>query len=168
MTQSNTTPEQTSPLKTNECPLLIKQKILDKRRLRRRWHQLRTSRNKRLLNTATRKLKQLINNNRNHNIQTFLQGLTPAASTDYSLWKAIKKTKQIMKSSPPLQTTQRIWAQSDIEKANTSAKHLANVFQPHRSENSPAEEEALIHYLETPYQLDPPGKPPMIQHPTAR
>jgi hypothetical protein len=85
----NTTPEQSSPLKTNECPLLIKQKILDKCVLRRRWHQLRTSRNKRLLNTATRELKELLNN-RNHNIQSFHQGLTP---TDYSLWKAIKKNK---------------------------------------------------------------------------
>jgi hypothetical protein len=81
----NTTLEQTSPLKTNECRLLIKQKILDKRRLRRHWHQLRISRNKHLLNTATRELKQLLNDNRNHNIQTFPQGLTPTASTDYSL-----------------------------------------------------------------------------------
>jgi hypothetical protein len=32
----------------------------------------------------------------------------------------------------------------------------ANMFQPHPSENSPEEEEALMHYLETPYQLDPP------------
>jgi hypothetical protein len=30
------------------------------------------------------------------------------------------------------------------------------VFQSHPSEISPVEEEALIHYLETPYQLDPP------------
>jgi hypothetical protein len=51
--------------------------------------------------------------------------------------------KQITKSSP-LRTTQGTWARSDIEKANTFAEHLANVFQPHRSENSPLEEEALI------------------------
>jgi hypothetical protein len=45
-----------------------------------------------ILNTATCEIKRLLNNNRNHNIQTFLQGLTPTAPTDYSLWKAIKKT----------------------------------------------------------------------------
>jgi hypothetical protein len=101
----NTTPEQTNTLKTNECPLLIKQKVLGKRRLRRRWHQLRTSRNKRLLNT--RELKQLLNNI-NHNIETFLQALTPTASTDYLLSKAIK-TKQITKS-PLLLTAQGKWA----------------------------------------------------------
>jgi hypothetical protein len=53
-------------------------------------------------------------------------------------------------------TTEGTWARSDIEKANTFAEHLANVFQPHRSENSAVEEEALTHYLETPYQLDSP------------
>jgi hypothetical protein len=45
-------------------------------------------------------------------------------------------------SSPPLRSTQGTRARSDIE--------MANMFQPHRSENSPVEEEA------TPYQLDPP------------
>jgi hypothetical protein len=78
------------------------------------------------------------------------------ASTNYSLWKAIKKTKQITKSSPPLRATQGTWARSDIENADTFAEHLANVFQPHCTDNSPVEEEALIHYLETLYQLDPP------------
>jgi hypothetical protein len=63
---------------------------------------------------------------------------------------------KITKSSPPLRTAQGTWAQSDIEKANIFAEHLANVFLPNPSENSPVEEEALIHYLETPYQLDLP------------
>jgi hypothetical protein len=66
-------------------------------------------------------------------------------------------TKQITKSSPPLWTAEGIWARSDFEKTNTFTEHLANVFQYHPSENSPAEEEALIHHLETPYQLDPPS-----------
>jgi hypothetical protein len=43
---------------------------------------------------------QFLNNNRNDNIQIFLQGFTPTASTNYSLWKTIKITKQITKSSP--------------------------------------------------------------------
>jgi hypothetical protein len=109
---------QTSSLKTNECPLLIKQKI-------------RTNADYADIGTICEQ-KQLLNNNRNYSIQTFLQGLTPTASTDYSLWKAIKKTKEITKSPPPLRTTQGTWARSDIEKANTFAEHLANLFQIHR------------------------------------
>jgi hypothetical protein len=80
----------------------------------------------------------------------FLQGLTPTESTNYSLWKAVKKP------SPPLRTSQGTWARSNIEKAHAFAEHLANVFQPHPSENELEEDDALIHLLETPYQLEPP------------
>jgi hypothetical protein len=41
------------------------------------------------------------NNNKNDCFQTFLLGLTPTESTDYSLWKATKKIKQAKKPSPP-------------------------------------------------------------------
>jgi hypothetical protein len=41
-------------------------------------------------------------------------------------------------------------------KAHAFAKHLANIFQPHPSENQPEEEDALTQLLETPYQLEPP------------
>jgi hypothetical protein len=65
-----------------------------------------------------------------------------------------EKTKQITKSSTPLRTYQGTWTWSDIEEVNTFAEHLANVFQPHPSEHFLVAEEALIHYIETPYQLD--------------
>jgi hypothetical protein len=115
---------------------------------------LRTPEIKRLLITATQGLKKLLNNNKNDCIQTFLQGLTPTESTDYSLWKATNKIKQVKKSSPPLRTSQRTWARSNVEKADTFAEQLAKVFQPHPSENE-LEEEALTQLLETPYQLEP-------------
>jgi hypothetical protein len=57
-------------------------------------------------------------------MQTFLQGLSPADSTDYSLWKATKKIKQVTKSSPPLRTPQGTWARNNTEKAHAFAKHL--------------------------------------------
>jgi hypothetical protein len=85
-----------------------------------------------------------------------MQGLTPTESTDYSLWKATKKIKQV-KKPPPLRVSQGTWARSNVEKVHASAEHLANVFQPpHPSENEPEEEEALIQLLETPHQLEPP------------
>jgi hypothetical protein len=57
------------------------------------------------LNAATRELKQLLADTNNASFQTFLQDLSPAASTDYSLWKAAKKAKQATNSSHPLRTT---------------------------------------------------------------
>jgi hypothetical protein len=79
---------------------------------------------RRLLNKATQELKQLLNNNKNDCIQTFLQDLTPTKSTDYSLRKAAKKIKQVKKTSPPLRTTQGTWAKSKVEKAHAFAEHL--------------------------------------------
>jgi hypothetical protein len=114
----NTTPEHTDTLKAYVCPILIKHKIEEKRRLHRGWHQLQTPESKRLLNTATQELKQLLNNNKNGCIQTFLQGLTPTESTDYSLWKATKKIKQVKKPSPPLRASQGTWEEA------TSKKHM--------------------------------------------
>jgi hypothetical protein len=85
---------------------------------------------------------------------TFLQDLSPTASTDYSLWKAAKKAKQATNSSHPLRTIRATWAQMNTEKTLTFADHLTSVSQPHPSENPPGEEEAL--QLEIPYQLESP------------
>jgi hypothetical protein len=144
-------PEHTEGRQTYECPILIKQK----RRLRRNWHRFRTPESKRLLNAATRELKQLLADT-NASFQTFLQDLSPLASTDYSLWKEAKKAKQATNSSQPLRTTRETWARTNTEKAQTFADHLATVFEPHASENPPGEEEALTLQLEIPYQLEPP------------
>jgi hypothetical protein len=76
----NATPEHTDALKIYDFPIILKQKIEEKRRLRRDWHRLRTPESKRLLNTATQELKQLLNRNKNDCIQTFLQGLTPTTN----------------------------------------------------------------------------------------
>jgi hypothetical protein len=38
----NTTPEHTDMLKAYNCPILIKRRIEEKRRLHRDWHRLRT------------------------------------------------------------------------------------------------------------------------------
>jgi hypothetical protein len=112
------TPEHTETFKSYDCPILIKQGIEEKRRLRRGWHQLRTPESKRLLNRATQELTKLLNKNKNDCLQTFLQGLTPTESTE-SLWKATKNIKLVKKPSPPLRTSQGTSARSNVEKAHT-------------------------------------------------
>jgi hypothetical protein len=97
----------------------------------------------------TEELKELLNNNKNDCIKTFLQGLTPTDSTDYYLWRGTKKITQV-KKPPPLRISQGTWVRSNIEKAHAFAKHLANVFQLHPSENYLEEEEALKQLLGTP------------------
>jgi hypothetical protein len=125
----NTTPPHSDVQRVYDCPILIKQKLLDKTRLRRKWHRLRTPESKRLLNTDIRELKQLLSDNNNTYFQAFLQDLSPTASTDYSLWKAAKRTKETTNFSLPLQTARGTWARTNTEKAQTFAEHLASVFQ---------------------------------------
>jgi hypothetical protein len=101
-------------------------------------------------------IQQYLSDNHNACFQQYTQNLSPTASTDYSLWKAVRKSKHITQPPPPLQTAQGAWACTNIDKAQTSAKHLASVFQPNPSNNSPEEEEPMIPLLESPYQLEPP------------
>jgi hypothetical protein len=135
------------------CPTTIQQKIAEKRKLRRDWHRFRTSESKRLLNAATQDLKQLLRRYKNDRAQTFLQGLQPTVSTDYSLWKATKNLKRITQPSPLLRTTLGTWANSNIDKPHAFANR--HVLQPHPSVNHPEEDEALAQLLEIANQLEP-------------
>jgi hypothetical protein len=149
----------TSPLpaitRINACPLIIQQQLAAKRKLRRDSHHFRTPDRKGLLNAATQDIKQLLRTIKNDQVQTFLQELTPTAATDYSLWKATKNHKRVTLPSPPLRTHLRTWTNNNFDKAHTFAHHLSEIFQPHPSENLPADDEVLIKLLETPYQLEP-------------
>jgi hypothetical protein len=141
------------------CPIAIKQKLAEKRKLRRDWQRLRTPESKRLLNAATRDLKQRLRQFRNDRVQHFLQGLQPTASTDYSLWKATRHLKHVTLPSPPLRTPLNTWVSSPLDKAQAFATHLAAVFQPHPSFNPPGGDDPIEHLLASPYQLEPPAPP---------
>jgi len=110
----------------NTCAPALKQKILDKRRLRRRWQHTRSPQDRAKLNKATKELKILLNNYKQQAIQTYLESLTPTEATDYSLWKAIKRLQRQQTPIPPLRTSGGEWA-----KRYRKSKHFENVFQPH-------------------------------------
>jgi adenine C2-methylase RlmN of 23S rRNA A2503 and tRNA A37 len=85
---------------------------------------------KRRYNEAARKLKDLMKRIKEETFQTYFQGLTATADTDYSLWKATKQLKQLTQSIPPNRKADQTWARSDKEKANTFAGHLEKSFKP--------------------------------------
>ena len=74
---------------------MIKQKILNKRRLRKQWQNTRAPQGKAKLNKAVKELKQLLNDEKQKTIQEYLQSLTASEAKDYSLWKATKKKKRL-------------------------------------------------------------------------
>jgi exonuclease III len=143
-----------------DYPIIIKEKIAEKRKIRKQWQTNRTPANKRLLNRAIQQLKEILNCFKNQGIQDYLKHLTPTTATDYSLWKATKKLKQPQKSNPPIRTLQGGWARNNKEKAKTFAEHLVQVFQPHPSNSkSDIEEKKIQQFLESPYQLEYPITP---------
>jgi len=80
---------------------MIKQKIFEKRKLRKRWQNTSSPQDKTRLNKAGIELKQLLNDQNQKAIQTYLESLK---ATEYSLWKATKRLKRPQTPIPPLRT----------------------------------------------------------------
>lgn len=67
------------------CSIYVRDKITEKRKLRKEWQKTRSPHDKAKLNKATKQLKQLIYNEKNKSIENFLKSLTATEATDYSL-----------------------------------------------------------------------------------
>jgi hypothetical protein len=109
----------TNILKAYDYRILIKQQIEEQIRLHTDWHRLRKTGSKRLLNTATKKLKEL-NNNKHDCIQTILQGLTPTGSTDRSLWKVTKTLNRPENFLRCLGHRKELWQEATYKKHTLS------------------------------------------------
>jgi len=81
---------------------MIKQKILEERKMRKRWQNTRSSPDKAKLNKAKSELKQFLNDEKQKVIQTYLESLTAMEDTENSLWKSTKRLKQ--PQTPPSPT----------------------------------------------------------------
>lgn len=140
----------------NEISPSVKEKIAEKRQLRKQWQQARTRKNKYKLNKATKELKDLIQREQNEGIQEYLESLTPTEATEYSLWKATRRLKIPQKHNPPIKNTDNTWARNDKDKANAFSKHLENVFKPFPSELSTEERNRITDFLDVPFQMELP------------
>ena len=72
----------------------------------------------------------MLANYKNRNFQNYLEGLSPTASTEYSLWKATRSISKSVQPQPPIRKADNSWAKNDRDKAETFATHLDNVFSP--------------------------------------
>ncbi|CAG4969687.1 unnamed protein product [Colias eurytheme] len=145
------------PLMNNEYPKAIRDKILERRNLRKIWHRTRYPSDKTVFNKSSNELKELIKSYTNNNLQEFLSNLTPSPDTDYSLWKATQKLNRPRKQIPPIRKANGMWARSDQEKATIFGEHLCNVFQPF-PELRPEHSSEIRSYLESADQMCPPLK----------
>ena len=126
------TPLLPTKVKGNSYPLEVRDRIANKRKLRKRWQLTRDPRIKTELNRVTQDLRRTILAIKQQSIAAYLQDLTDDASTDYSLWKATKRLKRPVRSIPPLRKLDRTWAKDDKEKrmylqptSNALSNHMA-------------------------------------------
>lgn len=142
---------------TVNIPLEIKEKVLEKRKLRRDWHRTRHKSDKAALNKAIKELKEMLDNNNNATLQGKLQNLTATASSEYSLWKFTKTFNRPQQFKSAIRKNEGGWAKTGREKAQTFAKHLAKVFQPNDGVNIEFDREVDDH-LQQDLQLSLPPR----------
>ena len=68
---------------------------MEKRKLRRKWHQTRAPQDKTNLKNAAQQLKKTIQKIKEESISVYLSELTDDKNTDYSLWKATRSLNDI-------------------------------------------------------------------------
>lgn len=85
----------------NKTPAFIKDKIRQKRKIRRIWQRTRHPEDKNKLNRATDELKKILKKDKYNRFQYYLSKLGISLSTNYSLWKAIKKLTNSTIPKPP-------------------------------------------------------------------
>ena len=124
------TPTLKRKLRGLNYPKEIKDMIVEKRKLRRRWHQSRAPQDKTNLNRMTQQLTKEIRAIKNASINNFLTDLTADSSAEYSLWKATKYLKRPITQIPPIRKADGTWARNNNEKAKTFAEHLEGRFSP--------------------------------------
>ncbi|KAG7296733.1 hypothetical protein JYU34_020641 [Plutella xylostella] len=136
---------------------LIKNMILEKRRLRRIWHNSRHPDDKTAFNKMSRELKEHITELENKTFQSKLESLTAKADTNYSLWKATKNYNKPHNVKPPIRDELNQWARTSKQKADAFAAHLAAVFVPNRPD--PSHDDRIINEtLSHEFQLELPVK----------
>ncbi|CAG4935706.1 unnamed protein product [Parnassius apollo] len=97
---SSTPPLPSRNLDTH-LPKHIFDKIIKKRRIRKRWQTTRDPVAKKPLNHANRQLKHILEKDRNDAFHNYLTGLDTTASSDYSLWKVTRRLKRPINVSLP-------------------------------------------------------------------
>lgn len=143
----NSTPYNGSNDKEYSCSPLIRNKIAQKRKLRKQWQITRSPVFKTKLNKAVKEIREMISKEKEQAIENYLKNLGSTEATDYSLWKATKKLKHPQLSNPPIRMESGRWAKSNADKAKLFADHLEKVFTPNLRETQPEEEEEINQYL---------------------
>lgn len=144
--------------KDQTVPNIVKEKVLEKRRLRRVWHCSRHPADKRDFNKAAASLKQLLLDIENETLQQHLQSLTPTASVknEYSLWRTAKSREKPQTPRHPLKNENGTWSKTDEERAEAFGIFLSSVFTPNTDIGNESIDREVMEFLNSDLQLSPP------------
>lgn len=117
-------------------PRNIEALIRQKRSLRRQWQEFRSPALKSQLNQCQRLLRAALKEDREANLQKYLQNLDNTKESDYSLWKAVRKMRRPTPYESPIRQQNGDWARNANEKLETFANHLESVFTPNTTTSS--------------------------------
>jgi hypothetical protein len=120
----------TTKVKGITYPQEIREKIAQKRKIRKRWQMTQDLRISTELNCITQDLRRTILETKQRSIEAYLREISDDSSTEYSLWKATKRLKRPTINIPPVRKQDRAWARNNKEKAENFAEHLERTFKP--------------------------------------
>jgi len=140
----NATPVCKSTNISFEYSSAIKDKLAEKRKLRKLRQINRCPVLKAKLNGAIKALQNLLKKERNQEIQSYLSELSLSAETNCSPWKAARSLERPQKEFPPIRKQDERCARRDEEKAEVFAVQLFKVFEPHPREIIKDEEKKLL------------------------
>lgn len=130
-----------------QCSRAIREMISHKRKVRKRWQETRDPVIKSELNKLTKELKNALKENKNQEFNSRMTSLTADESTDYSLWKEVKKLNSSNFRDTPLKDPSGRWVTDNLEKANLFKNHLTNVFTPFNENNNQDEINEIENFL---------------------
>ena len=115
------------PQRSTDIPLEIKELLAKKRKARAKWQRSHAPSDKMTYNRLSNNLKSKLRAMRTNSFENYVSTL----NRYNSIWKPIKTSRKTCITKSPLRInspTQNSWRQSNKEKADTFAKHLADEY----------------------------------------
>lgn len=138
---------------TTHVSLALRNLIIRKRKLRRKYQETRHPTDKNAFNRACRELKIYLKEYKEGQISDHLSDLKPGECGEKSLWNATRNIKRPITRIPPLLDSSGNWLKTPQEKADAFADHFENTFQPFPSLIDDTE---IIRVVNSPTQMDLP------------
>lgn len=138
-------------LAPSHVSLLIRNKIKEKRELKRIYQNTLHKDDKTKLNRASKNLKLYLSQYKQDYINDFMTKLKPNDHGEKNLWGVTKSIKRPAIRYPPLQGEDGGWIKSNKEKADKFAVHLEKQFTPFASTSN---DQFISEFINSPIVLD--------------